>query len=321
MITKYTNFILEKSSLNKIKLPQNVIKFLHHTFNIKNNVDPKPIKLISHYDFHLNGNLYIYTKNDKFYVIIDPMKKNVISYCLDNNLFETNIKITNIINDNSRLVDNDAILMQYNDNNLKISIINLEKIDLDTQIWEINYGDSNSSYNKFKPKINDEIYQIIENEWLNILTKLYSSYYNDLKNILKNTLNNIQKWDDFDLDFKYFKEIEADLKVLERFKDKNELLYTIRSYTNKFIEDLYYKLISEVNYNTSKLDFNNIAKQTIYQFYKQTNEYFNFKKYRKYKKIIDLDPTLWKQIEHNVFDKKLRDEFKHLINANKFDLI
>lgn len=325
MITKYLNFILEKSSLNKIKLPQNLLSILHSMFHINSKVNVEYKTFDNATDLILYKNIYIHQNNNKYQIIVDFSKKNIIYYFLDDmKSKQTNLIIKNNLENTNGRYGNHAIIIEYFENKLEIFIVDFEYLQtfiLNTQIMEININDKNIPYNKFKFNKNDDIYQIIETKWLSILTKLYSQYYNDLKIIFKISLNDIQKYNEDDLNYKYFNEIKNDLTTLEIYKDKKELMSVIKSYTRKIIDDTYRDDITNVGYDMKKLDFNQIAKKAVFYFYKQTNEYFNFKKYRKYRRVIELDPSLWKQIEHNVFDKKLRDEFQHLTNANKFDLI
>lgn len=159
-----------------------------------------------------------------------------------------------------------------------------------------------------------EIQQMFLNNYEQLFKKMYKTYYDDIKKILNELLNDIDISNSNDINAKYYNELNSDLKIL--YNLYNDPFYRISSLTTLYYSQ-YLKKYKDDDNSLYHAVINELAKH----FFKEDNESLYFKNVKRYEKLIDEDPLQWNKLKNNIYCKKILNKFEYLEDANKFDLI
>lgn len=156
-----------------------------------------------------------------------------------------------------------------------------------------------------------EIKKLFISRYEIIFIKIIDKYLIILKDIIKNNINRLELTNKESLQYNNL--LSEDIIKLRNFKF---------NFTTEY-SNVYY-FIDKLNLDIKDINDNNIdylLKYMCYVAYYNLNKSLEFKKQQKISSLLEKDPSIWQKIKHNFYDKQLRDNWKHLDNADNFDLI
>ena len=301
------DLILEKSNLNILGLTKYEITTIHEYFK-KEGVffdSQSKIEEVTYDEFTKNEffmhnfkDFYILKTTDfvQFYLIKNPNSINIYEL----NLSTNQIRKENLVNPlTTRFYLKTMLTIKYKDNSkLYIGSFTKKEKEKEKELTNRDY------YLKF---LKDETYRKILNKMLRVI-------YNNLKEEYK------KYSEDLDLEenekyFIYLKQINADLLKIKN--DYHNLDYILDQKSVQIIDraiNIYNK-----SQNNDTMYLNTIILLSII---KQICLTLNFYKYKVVVNKILKDTTMWKEYKDTIETcKHLHNQFKHLDDAESFDLI
>lgn len=291
MITNFNNYITEKTNLNNFNLSQNIInninKRLSKDYKINNNFKYEILSNLDDSINHLlNGNSILIKKNNDIIIFIDIISNREIHIYSNRHIFMLNKNMLKQFITENILDENTEYFL------LKNFILHTQ--DKDVVMYRYN---QKSITNYFK--LNYE----------NILHKMYDSYID----IIKHKLNITDK-----KHIIYIDELEYDLEQLIMYK-RSIFIY---SHFDVLLKKVSNKL--DIDLDNKKLDtttINKICRSIFLEVFINNNKLLKIINYKFWKNEIKKDTSAYKRIKQFLHDPELIDLFKHLDNANKFDII
>jgi hypothetical protein len=321
MITKYNTYLLlEKSNLSKYFDNQFVKDFfIKYKFNLTSDSIVKEVEIANlseELNKLLTTNIYLIIKtndNDIYVVYLNNDNYFLISKYKDNNFRVVN-----------RETKNDCLITI----NTIMDIKNLYVIEADKEL--------KSKKNKYKydfQKLLIIIKEQFENRYSDILSKLYKDlsyiYKKEMYDIMKKY--NIYKIDPF-LDSKFKIKIDDYIKVNKYLSDLEELnRLIINPFRNINFKREIINIDNDLEFrNIYKFDFfeyveqeyiDKIIKQLFKEVYNYNNSMLNYKTQELTDKLLSKDITKYKELKYTLFSDEYINKWKHLDNANNFDIL
>lgn len=328
MITNFNQYqLFEKSTLSKYIIDNNFINAFHKKFkgyvlknpNIKKIDDflDNIIDYISSVNYYriivietkenfyilaktgsINFDFYFYNKENKEIVkiqtsisrfssdMIDTIKKNIIEPIIDTYLIYT---------DHNR--------------NAAVDTVNFGKT--------LYFG---------KDSINDEIQSFFNQNYYTIFEKFYKNLYKKYddkiihiwSNYTKDNSENISENDKLKI-----QKLKEDLDTIKKLINKP--FYRIN--LSVLVREIDRKL-KNVGLHTGVYDikisdeyFHQILNKLVVYVYYENNKYLNYKKQEMSDKLLQYSDELWKKLKVNIYDEDILKKYKHLIDAENFDII
>lgn len=302
MITKFDTYKLNENKIFlEYNFSNNVINFLYDKFKIDEN------------------NLRI-TKSDKVFGLYDIVK---IKNYLFNNIIISDDYIFYVGYDKNYTVYNISTKEYYN------SILDILSDLEDNYFYVVSIR--LFTYDDFYPYVNNLIDEQFKSKYSIIFQKIFKQYLNDVKNEYLENINNI---DDFnnDASIGYIEEMKIDLKYLTRYSKDDVLSNRNIEYSIILLDVLKNEyncniFISKENINFKKLlkrikDNEDIFinKIAIYTF-KKMIENFSYIRQRELDEKINKNLKRYSDLKQKLTNPKIINKWKHLDNAENFDLI
>lgn len=292
MITKYKLF-LEKSNLSKFGIDNKIINLIHTEIGLSDNFKWED------YSKNLEFELFVlYTKiyndvHDKDKCILIKNSNNQCIIYFQNGIFQIKIIYNNHIINNETIPYN--MFEKYYTKFIKhcqgFYLIN-------------DYPNKKSIH--LKDNLQNELFELCEFKYGQMFKNLYQTYFKQLKSLMK------EYFDDFEMtvdDLKYYEMLSKDV-------------FKLREYTNNIIQYNNSKqLIDKYGYDYVIKNKDEIANEIALNNYKRIRKVLTFISERKSFNNIKLNNALYTIEIDNIYNKKFLNEFEHLKNATKFDLI
>ena len=252
-----------------------------------------------------------YSNKELIDIILDEHKNTLIAVnILYNNLYVIFKNVNGIIRHEKIGSDynysTSLVLNQIDSKNVRYFEIETENIDRKKEFKEV-YELYIENYDKYIIRISNELFHNIKKILIEHLSKL--DKYHKIKYDNKE-----------DLDYNYSQELQEDLVTLSEYKKHNLTFATFEKELNEIYKEMNFKsvnkFISYVNLNTNLI----CKKVMLIQYMNLIND-LKFKRYQHWDKELTSDVSLWNAIKNKINDKKLLDKYKHLDNANNFDIL
>lgn len=313
MITKYNtyNLITENSKF------YNELKYLI------------PLKYEQIFSYLIN--------NDNFRIKNFKIKEHILDIDYDDRV---DLLFNNILNKNRNclLVYNtksDVYYIIYNiskDENLKY--ITYTGINREYTKNSIEYDAIHTDYNKYYEieveSLNikfEDVYNLYVKHYDKVITKISENLFYKIKKILIEHLSKLDKYikDEYnkkkDIDYNYSHELQKDLENLSYWK---EAVITYKQFeillSNKIYKESGVKNVKEFESYVNR-NINLVCKKVLYIQYIDLIDELYIKKYELWDKLLSTNVDYWQMIKNKINDKTLLNKYKHLDNANNFDIL
>ena len=321
MITKFNkyNLILEKSTLSKY-FNNSDLKFLYK--NIKLNHENKIVEL----DFNEPLKVQNYLRADNTCVIIKDNDTTCIFYHNGNDIY-LYFKDSNTNNNNNYHISALGNLIKRVFNSMNLVDVKVYEVELQPKI------DVRDKVFKDKVYHIDLLFNTIELYYGNLFKNFYTEYFKMIKQL---KIENIDVVEELNTDeYQFYKQLDRDFNISLNLK--TDYLFFVKDNLSLYdrqakLKELLFKIYGKGEYDELEHSLSNYYK------YIKNNTYFVASKIAKliflennsklyiyrnkyYDILLEKDPSKWSKFKLEIFDKKLKDKWKHLDNANKFDLI
>lgn len=321
MITKFNEYIIEKSTFKDINLPEELYKNIYKIYGLDNSIVKHDTKITE-----LDVEETKKSNKEVFFKEVSEQKSNLI-FKLDNDWvllrfigsaykhiilaykLETGVeyaKVRDLSNCRTFLVNFFKDINRYNN-------VKLYKFQIERSFKE----------HKLKKYMDDLITEFIF-KYNSSFISFYKNIYNDISKYLKEYINrdtdNIENYDKILTDLKNIKD---QIELHNSPQLRNQIFYLMENiFKEKYIINIFAIIKDEItDEKLSKIDKEYIFKVVKNELFKSGLFTLNTITQKRMYKLINNDPSKYIKAKKDIFDEELLNSLKHLDDSNKFDLI
>lgn len=324
MITKFNtyNLITEKSNLNNI-FNNTFVKNFYEKFK---NILSHKLKIEQFEDYTINyiyklkehTNFIILEDSECIQILLTLQNKYFLYVCNKDNYIISLYRSYREFEDFKEILKNESIENDYIDYIHKYFITSINKYKNSNTTSDNTIADLidkfNNKYTIYFQKIYHNMISKYKKLSFNILAK-----YNIFSEIQFEKLKYKLSSNDLENYYRY----KSDMIILSRLIDKTYDDIKLKNFIIDIDNDITKLDIYNYNYNKkiSQENIDKIIKELFFKVYTENNNLLHHKSQEYADYLINKDFKNYKKEKNKLFDKEMIDKWKHLDNANNFDLI